>query len=125
MIPRRATGRSLSPTTSWSEAASAIFVMISNGHLQAGGNGKDRLIALSLECGDALGFGLLIRQERPLPFQIGELTYYRHPITRFHLWSAPLIAGPKPGSERWNELAIGFLAALEDRLQSPGTAHRH
>lgn len=33
-----------------------------------------------------------------------------------------MIAGPKPGSERWNDIALGFLRALEDQLQRPGAA---
>lgn len=87
-----------------------------------GDSGDGRVVALRLEGNDALGFALLIRQQRPLSFQLGELTYYRHPLTRCHLWSAPLIAGPSPGSERWNDLAIAFLGALENHLQRPGAA---
>ncbi|MGI9509524.1 MAG: GNAT family N-acetyltransferase [Geminicoccaceae bacterium] len=80
----------------------------------------DRVTALCLEDEDAQGFGLLTRQERPLSFQLGELTYYRHPLTRYHLWSGPVITGAAPGSERWAALALGFLTAAGDRLGQSG-----
>lgn len=82
--------------------------------------GGDRVIAICLEGEAITGFGLLICQERPLSFQLGELTYYRHPLTRYHLWSAPLIAGAAPGSATWIDLAFGFLAALKTLLRRSG-----
>lgn len=84
------------------------------------GRADDRIVALCLEGEHVTGFALLIRQQRPLSFQLGELTYYRHPLTRYHLWSAPLIAGASPGSEAWAEAAFGFLATLKQRLGSAG-----
>lgn len=84
------------------------------------GKGGDGVIAFCLEDNGVSGFGLLIRQERPLSFQLGELTYYRHPLTRYHLWSGPLIAGVAPDSAAWADLAFGFLAALKTLTQRSG-----
>lgn len=66
-----------------------------------------------------LGFALLRRQARPLQFQLGEITYYRRPLTRFDLWSGPVIAGTPKESEAWREAALGFLNAVKQHLSPP------
>ncbi|MGI9494224.1 MAG: GNAT family N-acetyltransferase [Geminicoccaceae bacterium] len=62
------------------------------------------------------GFALLLRQVRPLQFQLGELTYYRRQLTRYDLWSGPLIAGVPKESAAWRELALAFLDAVKRHL---------
>lgn len=63
-----------------------------------------------------LGFALLLRQARPLRFQLGELTYYRRQLTRYDLWSGPLIAGVPKESQAWRDLALAFLDAVKRHL---------
>lgn len=63
-----------------------------------------------------LGFALLLRQARPLRFQLGELTYYRQKLTRYVLWSAPVIAGVPEDSEAWKAAARAFLDAVRRHI---------
>jgi hypothetical protein len=75
------------------------------------------VVAFKADLDDGIaGFALLLRQARPLRFQLGELTYYRRQLTRFDLWSAPLIAGVAKGSERWRDLALAFLETVTQHM---------
>jgi hypothetical protein len=82
-----------------------------------GGAARPGVLAFCLDHDNGLsGFAVLLRQERPLRFQLGELTYYRQPLTRFDLWSAPLIAGVPEESPAWRDLAIFFLETMKSHL---------
>ena len=65
---------------------------------------------------DAMGFALMLRQARPLRFQLGELTYYRRQLSRYDLWSGPLIAGVEEESQYWQDLALAFLDTVKQHI---------
>lgn len=75
------------------------------------------VVAFGANQGDGvLGFALLLRQARPLRFQLGELTYYRRNLTRYDLWSGPVIAGVSDQSDHWRELARTFLSTAKAHI---------
>lgn len=88
------------------------------------GNAGDRsLVAFRMEDKDGIrGFALLRRQARPLSFQLGEITYYRRQLTRYDLWSAPLIAGFPDESQAWRDTALAFLDAVRRHLSPASEA---
>lgn len=81
------------------------------------------LIAFRMDNGEGiLGFALLLRQSRPLHFQLGKLTYYQRRLTRYDLQTAPLIAGVAKESEAWQEAARNFIDAVRRHLSPSSEA---
>ncbi len=76
-----------------------------------------RLMAYQADPGKGVrGLALLWRRSRPLRFQLGNITYYRRPLTRYDLWSGPLITGVSQNSAPWRDLAQAFLTTVKAQM---------
>ena len=67
------------------------------------------------------GFALLFRQGRPLPFRLGEMTILRIPLTRYELWSSPLLDGSKGCKDALVAATREFVHEMRN-LAGPGDA---
>jgi len=61
---------------------------------------------------------LLSYQSQALRFQFGSLTYFRRPLKRYNLRSAPLIVGVQEGSQIWQRLASALIDAVKQHFST-------
>lgn len=83
--------------------------------------GWDKILVFAEGSGrpnDCRGCAVLFRQNRPLKFQLGEITVYRKPLVRWEMWAQPVVAGLDERAAEQREMLGAFLSSVRAEMKA-------
>ncbi len=62
------------------------------------------------------GVAVILKRQRPIKFQVGEITLFSAPLVRYDLWRYPIISAANDDKNHWTQQAADFFECLSSDL---------